>query len=95
MDCFWISAFGIEHIMQATGKSRSRRILRQITGYGLLAGGLAGCVLPIIPGIPLLIGGLTLLSADTPWAARLLQKLKARVQRVTGRGPQKTSQTSH
>ena len=74
--------------MVATGKSRKARILRQSAGYGLLVGGVAGCILPIMPGIPLLIGGLSLLSVDSPWAARLLQKLKAKLHRVSNRGAQ-------
>lgn len=80
--------------MAASNHSRTRRILRQTAGYGLLAGGVAGCILPIIPGIPLLIGGLSLLSADPPWAARLLQKLKARLQRATKRSPRDTSRSA-
>ena len=66
-----------------TGKSPVARILRQVGGYAMLVAGVAGCVLPIIPGIPLLIGGLSLLSVDTPWAARLLETVK---RRFRGRG---------
>jgi uncharacterized membrane protein YbaN (DUF454 family) len=51
-------------------------ILRQGAGYASLAAGVAGCILPIIPGIPLLFVGLGLLAVDSPWAARLRDKLK-------------------
>jgi uncharacterized protein len=51
-------------------------ILRQVAGYACLAAGVAGCILPIIPGIPLLFVGLGLLAVDSPWAARLRDRLK-------------------
>ncbi|WP_251106820.1 PGPGW domain-containing protein [Alloacidobacterium dinghuense] len=47
-----------------------------MTGYACLIAGVVGCVLPIIPGIPLLFVGLGLLSVDSPWAARLRDWLK-------------------
>jgi uncharacterized membrane protein YbaN (DUF454 family) len=51
-------------------------ILRQVAGYTCLAAGAVGCILPIIPGIPLLFVGLGLLAVDSPWAARLRDRLK-------------------
>jgi hypothetical protein len=62
--------------MGSARKSRWLVILRQTTGYGCLAAGVAGCILPIIPGIPLLFAGLGLLAVDSPWAARLRDRLK-------------------
>jgi len=62
--------------MQTSGKKRGSVILRQITGYACLGAGVAGCVLPIIPGIPLLFVGLGVLAVDSPWAARLRDRLK-------------------
>jgi hypothetical protein len=67
--------------MRIEGKGRGRVILRQVTGYAFLAAGIAGCVLPIIPGIPLLFVGLGLLAVDSPWAARLRDRLKKHVGR--------------
>jgi uncharacterized protein len=57
-------------------KSPVKVVLRQIGGYACIAAGIAGCILPIIPGIPLLFVGLGLLSVDSQWAARLRDKLK-------------------
>jgi len=54
-------------------------ILRQGTGYLCLGVGIAGCVLPILPGIPFLFVGLGMLAVDSPWAARLRDKLKEHV----------------
>ena len=67
--------------MQMGGKSRVKVILRQGTGYLCLGVGIAGCVLPIIPGIPFLFVGLGLLAVDSPWAARLRDRLKDYVAR--------------
>jgi uncharacterized membrane protein YbaN (DUF454 family) len=65
--------------MLTGGKTRGAIILRQVTGYAFLAAGVVGCVLPILPGIPLLFVGLGLLSVDSPWAARLRDRLKSYV----------------
>jgi hypothetical protein len=62
--------------MRIARKSHWQVILRQVTGYACLVAGVAGCVLPIIPGIPLLFVGLGLLAVDSPWAARLRDRLK-------------------
>ena len=67
------------------GKSRGKIILRQVAGYACLAAGIAGCVLPIIPGIPFLFVGLGLLAVDSPWAARLRDRLKDYVSKQLSR----------
>jgi uncharacterized protein YqgC (DUF456 family) len=38
--------------------------LREISGLALVAAGIAGCLLPIIPGIPLIIAGAAVLGTD-------------------------------
>lgn len=45
-------------------------------GWLLVVVGLAGFVLPVIPGIPLLLGGLALLACDYPWAKRWMDRVK-------------------
>lgn len=50
--------------------------VRKITGWGLLAAGVAGCVLPVLPGIPLVLAGLLILAQDYLWARRALHKTK-------------------
>ena len=62
--------------MQGERKHPGLVVLRQVSGYACVAAGVAGCVLPVIPGIPLLIAGLGLLAVDSPWAARLRDRLK-------------------
>jgi uncharacterized membrane protein YbaN (DUF454 family) len=71
--------------MGIQGKGRGWMILRQVTGYACLTIGVMGLLLPILPGIPLLIAGLGLLAVDSAWAARLRDRLKERVDRQISR----------
>ena len=50
--------------------------MRKAGGWALLSVGVAGCVLPVIPGIPLLLAGLILLSHEYTWAKGALVKAK-------------------
>jgi uncharacterized protein len=67
--------------MQDGRKHPGLVVLRQGAGYASVAAGVAGCILPVIPGIPLLFVGLGLLAVDSPWAARLRDRLKDAVAR--------------
>ena len=59
--------------------------MRKIGGWALVCVGLAGLVLPIIPGIPLLLAGLAILAPDYVWAQRSLDKVKGWAARVRGK----------
>jgi uncharacterized membrane protein YbaN (DUF454 family) len=61
--------------MVPAGTSRSGW-LRKASGWTLLAAGIAGCILPVIPGIPLLLAGLLILARDYVWAKNALGKTK-------------------
>ena len=50
--------------------------MRRVSGWGLLLTGVAGCILPVIPGIPLILGGLVLLAKDYAWAEQALKRVK-------------------
>jgi len=54
---------------------------RLLLGWICIAIGLLGIVLPIIPGIPLLIAGLVLLSSQYRWAHASVAWMKARLPR--------------
>jgi len=71
--------------MQARENSRIKKIMRQTGGYSCVAVGAAGCVLPILPGIPLMLLGLGLLAVDSPRAARLRDRLKEHANRQIAR----------
>ena len=49
---------------------------RKAGGWGLLALGIAGCLLPVIPGVPFLIAGLIILARDYKWARFALRRVK-------------------
>jgi len=53
--------------------------MRSLAGYGFLLIGAAGCLLPVMPGIPFLIAGAAILGWDhplvRPWA-KYLRKQK-------------------
>jgi uncharacterized membrane protein YbaN (DUF454 family) len=55
------------------------RVLTLALGWVLLFIGTAGLVLPILPGIPLLISALVILSREYHWAQRLLVRLRDRI----------------
>jgi uncharacterized protein YqgC (DUF456 family) len=52
------------------------RIVRVAGGSALLIVGLAGWILPVIPGWPFVIPGLILLGEEFHWARRTLEWLK-------------------
>jgi len=56
----------------ALGESGLKRAVRIIGGFFLTAAGVAGWLLPFIPGWALFIPGLILLSREFHWANRLL-----------------------
>jgi uncharacterized membrane protein YbaN (DUF454 family) len=37
---------------------------REISGLALVAAGIAGCLLPLLPGIPLIVAGAAILGTD-------------------------------
>ena len=55
-----------------------RRVLRHAFGWGFLALGLAGLVLPVVQGWLLIALGALLLSADVPFFGRLLTWIEDR-----------------
>jgi uncharacterized membrane protein YbaN (DUF454 family) len=63
-------------------RSRLYRIVFAAVGFALLTVGLAGLALPVLPGWPLLIVGLTLLALEFAWAERMLERAVDRMERV-------------
>jgi uncharacterized protein len=49
---------------------------RNASGWTLLILGAVGLMLPFLPGVPLLIAGLVMLSADYRWARNCLRRVK-------------------
>ncbi len=66
--------------------------LRKASGWALLAVGIAGCVLPVIPGIPLALAGLLILARDYAWARSALRSTKRWLVRMRRRARTKRAQ---
>ena len=63
------------------------RTLRVAFGFLLLAGGLIGWILPLIPGWALVIPGLLILGREFHWARRLLAWLRSFMPKNVSNGP--------
>jgi len=59
-------------------KLRLKRAAIHVIGWGFILLGILGLVLPILQGVLFLLVGLFVLSSVSPWAERLLQKLRSR-----------------
>jgi len=61
------------------------RIVRLAAGWSLLFFGVIGLFLPVLQGILFIASGLAVLSTESQWARRLLERLKSwRRQRKAG-----------
>src|SRR3990170_4614032 len=58
-----------------------KRALKIISGFVLMGAGVAGWLLPFIPGWALFIPGLILLSREFHWARRLLRWLRSHLRK--------------
>jgi uncharacterized membrane protein YbaN (DUF454 family) len=63
-------------------KERFKRLSLQLAGWGFIFLGILGLFLPILQGILFLLVGLYLLSNTSPWAARMLERLRARFPKI-------------
>lgn len=64
-------------------KAKLKRLAIYWAGWGFILLGIAGLVLPVLQGILFLLIGLALLSNTSPWAARLLLRLRNRFPAVS------------
>lgn len=55
---------------------------RNAGGWVLVTLGVAGLMLPVLPGTPLLIAGLVILSADHLWARNCLRRVKLWIRKL-------------
>jgi uncharacterized protein len=59
-------------------RSKGKRALVLIVGWGFIVLGVVGLFLPVLQGILFLLIGLIILSSEYVWAHHVLAKLKAR-----------------
>jgi uncharacterized membrane protein YbaN (DUF454 family) len=60
------------------------RIFRLVAGWTLVGLGVIGLFLPVLQGFLFIFSGLALLSTESPWARRVLTRLKDWRKRATG-----------
>jgi uncharacterized membrane protein YbaN (DUF454 family) len=60
-----------------------KNIAYQLIGWVLIVLGAAGLFLPLLPGTPLLVLGLIVLSREYVWARRLMTRLRDRFPEVS------------
>ena len=65
--------------------ARLKRIGIWWLGWTFIVLGILGLFLPILQGILFLLIGLSLLSQSSPWAARLLDRLRERFPGIAGK----------
>lgn len=68
-----------------------RWVIAASVGTTLVVLGLTGLVLPVIPGIPLLIAGFALLATEFAWAEVLLNRTKHHVTKAVNKVRKKNS----
>jgi uncharacterized membrane protein YbaN (DUF454 family) len=66
----------------ATNPVKGGSLWRTIAGWLCVFAGVLGIVLPVIPGIPLLVAGLIILSTRYRWASVCLKWLKRQMKKV-------------
>jgi uncharacterized protein len=63
--------------------ARFKRLAIWWAGWGFIALGILGLFLPVLQGILFLLVGLSLLSNTSPWAAKLLNRIKERFPKIS------------
>lgn len=53
------------------------RTIRMVAGLILIVLGLLGLLLPVMPGVPLLIAGVALVGTNHPWVRPAIARLRA------------------
>ncbi len=62
------------------------KLVRTVTAVCVMAVGVVGLVFPLVPGVPLIIGGLALLGSAHPWNAAARRWLDSWRGRAAGSG---------
>jgi uncharacterized protein len=79
MDGIRATSIQVHSISKPSGWTR---LARQSAGWVLLALGVLGIIIPILPGLPLLVAGFALLATEYVWAHHALRHTKALMDRL-------------
>ncbi|MDZ4814863.1 MAG: PGPGW domain-containing protein [Verrucomicrobiota bacterium] len=67
---------GVRHV------PRVRKVLTSVIGFGVLAIGMAGVLLPLVPAFILIPAGLLILASEYEWARKAIQAFRERFQKA-------------
>ena len=80
-----VPAAGSRALFDFAVKLRFKRLVVLIAGWGFVALGVAGLLLPFLQGVLFLLVGLSILSTEYVWAHKLLHKLRHRFPSLSAR----------
>lgn len=75
-------------------KAKLKRVSIHVIGWGFILLGILGLVLPILQGFLFILVGLFVLSSVSPWAERLLHRLRKRFPKTSKMFDQAKSKAS-
>jgi uncharacterized protein len=64
-------------------REKAKRVATYAAGWGFIFLGILGLVLPVLQGILFLLVGLYILSTVSPWAGRMLERLRRQFPRIS------------
>jgi uncharacterized protein len=76
-------------------KSKLKRAAIHVAGWFFILLGIVGLVLPILQGILFILVGLFLLSSVSPWAERLLHRIRKRYPRISNTFDEAKARAKH
>ena len=77
-------ANGTDSLIRQTVR-HARRLIVLVVGLTVVAIGIAGIVLPMIPAIVVIPAGIAILATEFIWARRLLRRIRTDIQAMRGR----------
>ncbi len=75
----------IKQLKTRWGKTLAAKVIVTAVGGALLLAGLAGLLIPVIPGWLLILPGLAILAGEYVWARRLLDGARTQISRARSR----------
>lgn len=85
----------VEALLPTPRRSRRKRLAILVSGWFFIVLGILGLFLPILQGVLFLATGFYLLSLESPWAKRLMQRFEARYPRSAAKFEEARVKAAH